>query len=49
MENKKSQELSLARKGMIKALRLTVAGNVGLAKKELAKAQKELSKQYKKA
>ena len=47
--SKTTKELTPARKAMIKALKLTVAGNTNLAKKELAKANRELDKQYKKA
>lgn len=48
MDNQTKQKLTPARKAMIKALKLTVAGNLNLAKKELKKAEKELNKQYKK-
>lgn len=47
---RKSKELSKkttpARQSMIKALKLTLAGNINLAKKELTKANRLLNKQY---
>ena len=35
-----------ARKAMIKALKLTLSGDIKTAKKQLSKAQRELNKQY---
>jgi hypothetical protein len=48
MDNQTKQKLTPARKAMIRALKLTMAGNPILAKKELKKAEKELNKQYNK-
>ena len=44
---KPNSKLTPARVAMIKALKMTMAGNINLAKKELNKAKKELEKQYK--
>jgi hypothetical protein len=44
---KTTEQLTPARKSMIKALKLTMSGNILLAQKELKKAQRELNKQYK--
>ena len=41
------QKLTPARKAMIKALKLTLEGDVKAAKKQLTKAKQELNKQYK--
>jgi len=46
MSNSKQQQTTPARKAMIRALKLTLAGNINLAKKELTKANKLLTKQY---
>jgi cellobiose-specific phosphotransferase system component IIA len=43
---KKTSKSTPARVAMIKALKMTMAGNINLAKRELNKARKELDKQY---
>lgn len=46
MKKSEKQKLVPARIAMVKALRLTMNGNINLAKKELNKARKALDKQY---
>jgi hypothetical protein len=43
------EETTPARVAMIKAIKLTITGHIGLAKKELTKANRLLKKQYEKA
>ena len=45
MSNSK-QQTTPARKAMIRAFKLALAGNINLAKKELTKADKLLTKQH---
>jgi len=46
--DKPKQKMTEARKSMVRALKLAIAGNTLLAKKELTKANKLLTKQYEK-
>jgi hypothetical protein len=46
MKKSEKQKLTPARKSMIRALKLTINGNINLAKKELTKARKALDAQY---
>jgi hypothetical protein len=48
MTNSKQLKTTPARKAMIRAFNLALAGNINLAKKELNKADRLLTKQYEK-